>query len=60
MLIPIVMLIGGLILLVLAADWLVDGSVGFARRIGVPPLVVGLTIVDRSSKVLKNIERLQS
>ena len=45
MLIPIVMLIGGLVLLVLAADWLVDGSVGFARRIGVPPLVVGLTIV---------------
>jgi len=45
MLIPVIMLIGGLILLVLAADWLVDGSVGFARRIGVPPMVVGLTIV---------------
>ena len=45
MLLPVIMLVGGLIVLVLAADWLVDGSVGFARRIGVPPMVVGLTIV---------------
>lgn len=45
MLIALVSLLGGLVLLVLAADWLVDGAVGIARRFGVSPVVVGLTIV---------------
>ena len=40
-----VQLFGGLVLLVVAADWLVDGSVALARRIGVPPFVVGLTVI---------------
>jgi len=38
-------LAGGLILLVLASDWLVDGAVSIAGRLGVPTLVVGMTIV---------------
>ncbi|MCB9527611.1 MAG: calcium/sodium antiporter [Myxococcales bacterium] len=45
LLLDIVSLLGGLVLLVIAADWLVDGAVGVARRLGIPPLVVGLTIV---------------
>ena len=45
MLIPILSLIGGLILLVIASDQLVDGAVGIARRFGISMLVVGLTIV---------------
>ncbi|MGK0362793.1 MAG: cation:H+ antiporter, partial [Bradymonadia bacterium] len=45
MLIPIVSLIGGLILLVIASDQLVDGAVGIAHRLGISMLVVGLTIV---------------
>lgn len=28
-----------------SADWLVDGAVGLAKRLGVSPLVIGLTIV---------------
>ena len=40
-----IQLLGGLIILVKAADWLVDGSVALAGRIGVPPFVVGLTVI---------------
>ncbi len=39
-------LLAGLALLVKSADWLVVGSSDIATRIGVPPLVVGLTIVS--------------
>ncbi len=35
----------GLGLLVLGADWLVDGAISFARAFGVSELVIGLTIV---------------
>ncbi|MFN3198145.1 MAG: calcium/sodium antiporter [Bradymonadia bacterium] len=45
MLIPLVSLIGGLVVLVLAADKLVDGAVGISRRLGISTLVVGLTVV---------------
>ncbi|MHC4148690.1 MAG: sodium:calcium antiporter, partial [Planctomycetota bacterium] len=39
------LLAGGLVLLWKSADWLVDGAVGLAKRLGVSPLVIGLTIV---------------
>jgi cation:H+ antiporter len=39
------LVIGGLALLVLGADWLVDAAVSFARSLGVSDLVIGLTIV---------------
>ncbi len=38
-------LFGGLVLLIFAADWLVDGAVAVASKLGVPTMVVGLTIV---------------
>lgn len=38
-------LIIGLILLLGGADFLIRGASGLARRLGVPPLVIGLTIV---------------
>ena len=39
-------LIGGLILLLVAGDLLVRGSIALATRLGIPPLVIGLTIVS--------------
>lgn len=45
MLPAVLSLLGGLVLLVIAADWTVDGAVAIARRLGVSLLVVGLTIV---------------
>ncbi|MFA6089283.1 MAG: hypothetical protein WC755_05440 [Candidatus Woesearchaeota archaeon] len=40
-----VLLFVGLVLLVKGADFLVDGSSALAKKLGVPSLVVGLTIV---------------
>ena len=43
--VQVLLVIGGLVLLVLGADWLVDAAVSFARALGVSDLVIGLTIV---------------
>ena len=40
-----IQLVLGIFLLFGGGDWLVEGAVALARRLGVPPLVVGLTIV---------------
>jgi cation:H+ antiporter len=39
------LVLGGLILLVAGAQWLVDGAVVFARTLGVSELIIGLTVV---------------
>ena len=44
-LLQILILIAGFALLVKGADWFVDGAAGIARRFGIPPLIIGLTIV---------------
>lgn len=41
----ILALLGGMVILVLGADWLVDGAVALAKRLGVSMLVIGLVIV---------------
>ena len=38
-------LIVGFVLLIKCADWFVDGSSNLAKALGVPTLVIGLTIV---------------
>jgi cation:H+ antiporter len=45
MLITIIMLVGGLALTVKGADFLVDGASSLARRLRIPEIVIGLTIV---------------
>jgi cation:H+ antiporter len=39
------LVLGGLLLLVAGAQWLVDGAVIFARALGVSELIIGLTVV---------------
>ncbi len=39
-------LIVGIALLYYGAEWLVRGGVGIATRLGIPPLVIGLTLVS--------------
>ena len=41
----IILLLAGLGLIVLGADWLVDGASAIARRLGVSEFIIGLTIV---------------
>ena len=35
----------GLVMLYYGAEWLVKGSSSFARRLGISPIVIGLTVV---------------
>ena len=44
-LIPFLLLVAGVILLLWAGDWLVRGAAALAGKWGIPPLIVGLTIV---------------
>lgn len=37
--------LGGLLLLIFGADFLVRGAVGLSRRFGISPLVIGLTVI---------------
>jgi len=43
--VTIVLLVAGLCLLVLGAEWLVGGASRLAAAVGIPPLIVGLTVV---------------
>jgi len=45
MLVSLVLLMVGFVLLVKGADWFVEGASGIAARLGIPQLVIGLTIV---------------
>lgn len=45
MIVNVVLFILGLIALYFGASWLVSGASGIASRYGIPPLVIGLTIV---------------
>ena len=45
MLLQIVFLLGGLLLILFGANWLVDGSSSIAKRFGISEFVIGLTIV---------------
>ncbi len=39
------LLLGGIVIVVVGADWLVDGAVGMARVFGVSDALIGLTVV---------------
>jgi len=45
MIIQLALLVVGFVLLVKGADWFVDGAASIAAKLGIPQLVIGLTIV---------------
>lgn len=44
-LLQLLILIIGFVFLIKGADWFVDGAAGFAAKLGIPQLIIGLTIV---------------
>lgn len=44
--IPIILFIAALILLIKGGDWFVNGSIGISKRLGVPELLIGATVVS--------------
>ena len=45
MILQVFILILGFVMLVKGADWFVEGAAGIAKKMGIPQLVIGLTIV---------------
>ena len=45
MILQLFVLLVGFLLLVKGADWFVEGAAGIAKKLGIPQLVIGLTIV---------------
>ena len=41
----IIILLVGFIFLVKGADWFVDGAASIVKKMGIPQLIIGLTIV---------------
>ena len=44
-LLQLILLVVGFVMLIKGADWFVDGAAGIATKLGIPQLVIGLTIV---------------
>lgn len=60
MLLNLVLVIAGLVILTLAADWLVEGASALAHRIGVSPLLIGLTIVAAGTSAPELVVSVQA
>ncbi len=54
-----ILLLGG-VLLYLGAEWLVRGGAGLARRFGVSPLIIGLTVVAYGTSAPEVIVGIQA
>ncbi|WP_394689985.1 calcium/sodium antiporter [Hoeflea sp.] len=60
MLMNILMLVAGLALLTFGADYLVRGAVSLANRLGMPPLLIGLTVVGFGTSMPELLVSLQA
>jgi cation:H+ antiporter len=60
MLLDFLMLAAGLVLLVFAGDFLVKGAAGLAENLGIPALIIGLTIVAFGTSAPELMVSLQS
>jgi cation:H+ antiporter len=48
---PIVALVAGIILLVISADKFVDGAAATAKRLGLPPMLIGMLVIGFGSSM---------
>lgn len=60
MLMNILMLAAGLALLTFGADYLVRGAISLANRLGMPPLLIGLTVVGFGTSMPELLVSLQA
>ena len=51
MVLHVFILLVGFLFLVKGADWFVEGAAGIARKLGIPQLVIGLTIVAMGTSI---------
>ena len=43
--VDILCILGGLVMILVGSDWLVDGASGIARKYGISEFIIGMTIV---------------
>ena len=60
MLINLLLLAAGLAVLTLGAEFLVRGAISFANRLGMPPLLIGLTVVGFGTSMPELLVSLQA
>lgn len=60
MIVAVSLIIVSLVILYFAADWLVKGGASLARRLGVSPLIIGLTIVSFGTSAPELVVSIQS
>ncbi len=60
MTVTILMVAGGILLLLGGGEFLVRGAVGLARSLGVPPLVIGMTVVAFGTSAPELVVSLQA
>lgn len=60
MMFQILMLAAGLALLTAGAEWLVRGAISLANRFGMPPLLIGLTVVGFGTSMPELLVSLQA
>ncbi len=60
MILAILMVVGGVLLLLGGGEFLVRGAVGLARGLGVPPLVIGTTVVAFGTSAPELVVSLQA
>ena len=60
MILQVIMLIAGFVLLVKGADWFVEGAASIAKNIGVPQLIICLTIVAMGTSMSEAAVSMQA
>ncbi|PWW02260.1 cation:H+ antiporter [Hoeflea marina] len=60
MLLQTLLLAGGLVLLTIGADFLVRGAISVANRFGLPPLLIGLTVVGFGTSMPELLVSMQA
>lgn len=55
-----IQLLAGIALLYYGAEWLVKGGVGIAARLGIPPLIIGLTLVSFATSAPELVVSVQA
>ena len=60
MLIDIAYLVGGFVLLIVGADYMVRGSVALARRLGISPMIIGMTVIATGTSLPELIVSLNA
>ena len=54
MMVQVLILLVGFFLLVKGADWFVEGAASIAKKLGIPQLVIGLTIVAHGNEFARS------